>query len=83
LDDRNSTLEQVLKDQNGDTVALVRKDHLFLLNDLQKDERAHFLIKGLLFSMGFHGESAQKDSFFIQVILNRQVSQYWIKRLSD
>lgn len=64
LDDRNSTLEQVLKDQNGDTVALVRKDHLFLLNDLQKDERAHFLIKGLLFSMGFHGESAQKESFF-------------------
>lgn len=64
LDDRNSALEQILKDQKGQSVALVRKDHLYILNDLQKDERAHFLIKGLLFSMGFHGESALTDSFF-------------------
>lgn len=64
LDDRDSAQEQILKDQKGQSVALVRKDHLFILNDLQKDERAHFLIKGLLFSMGFHGESTLTDSFF-------------------
>ena len=64
LDDRDSTQEQILKGQKGQSVALVRKDHLFILSDLQKEERAHLLIKGLLFSMGFHGESPLKDSFF-------------------
>lgn len=64
LDDRDISNEQVLKDEKGQVVALVRNDHLHLLNDLQKDERKHFLIRGLLFSMGFHGESLLPDSFF-------------------
>ncbi len=64
LDKRDSSKEQILKDNNGVSVALVRNDHLFLLNDLSGDERKHFLLKGLLFSMGFHGESKLQDSFF-------------------
>jgi len=64
LDKRDSVREQILKDRKGRTVALVRKDQMILLNDLPKDERRYFLVKGLLFSMGFHGESSSPDSFF-------------------
>jgi len=64
LDDRDSASEQLLKDAKGRQAALVRKDHLFLLNDVARDERNHFLLAGILFSMGFHGESQASDSFF-------------------
>lgn len=64
LDDRNSGTEQILKNKKGDSVALVRKDHLYLLSDLTGDERSYYLLRGLLFSMGFHGESSNPESFF-------------------
>ncbi|PWR75852.1 hypothetical protein DLD82_01960 [Methanospirillum stamsii] len=64
LDDRDSSTEQLLKDKNDNSVGIVRKNHLYLLNDLTGDERNHFLIRGLLFSMGFHGESTLPDSIF-------------------
>ncbi|NLW76042.1 MAG: hypothetical protein GXY18_06400 [Methanomicrobiales archaeon] len=64
LDDRDSATEQLLKDKNENNVGIVRKNHLYLLSDLTGDERKHFLLRGLLFSMGFHGESTLPDSIF-------------------
>lgn len=64
LDNRDSAIEQLMKDKNGNIVGIVRKNHLTLLSDLSGDERKHFLMRGLLFSMGFHGESMDLDSFF-------------------
>lgn len=64
LDDRDSATEQILKDKTGKPVALVRKDHIYLLNDVTGDERNHLLQRSILYSMGFHGESNYPDSFF-------------------
>ena len=64
LDDRDSSTEQLLKDNKDNSVGIVRKNHLYLLDDVTGDERNHFLLRGLLFSMGFHGESSLPDSFF-------------------
>ncbi len=63
-DDRSSEQYQVLHDPSGKPVVLVRKDGAYIQQDLKGNERSHFLLRSLLFSMGFHGESTDKDSFF-------------------
>jgi len=67
LDDRKTDTEQLLKNEKGDIVGIVSKDRLWLQSYLKGDERRYFLLKGLLFSMGFHGESIDKDSFFYKL----------------
>lgn len=63
-DDRSSERDQILKDASGKPVAVVRSDGAYILQDLKGNERTHVLLHSLLFSMGFHGESKEKDSFF-------------------
>ena len=64
IDNRKTDSEKLLKEENGETVGLVSIDHLWLLDTLKNQKRSYFLLKGLLFSMGFHGESQNKNSFF-------------------
>jgi hypothetical protein len=70
LDDRKTDTEQLLKNKKGETVGIVSKDRLWLLSDLKNEERRYFLFRGLLFSMGFHGNSEDKDSFFYESNFN-------------
>ncbi len=63
-DDRNSAQDQIVKDKTGKPIAIVRTDNAYILQDLKGAERAHYLLRCLLFSMGFHGESSDSDSFF-------------------
>lgn len=64
IDDRDSSTEQLFRDAQGKTVGLIRKDQVFLLHDLAGGKREHILLKSILYSMGFHGESSKPDSFF-------------------
>ncbi len=63
IDDRDLKLDTLLK-KNGKTIGIIRKDHLWLSDMTDTNERNYYFLKGILYSMGFHGESSLKDSFF-------------------
>ncbi|HWQ67601.1 MAG TPA: hypothetical protein VN372_12135, partial [Methanospirillum sp.] len=62
--DKRQSSDNLLKNK-GKNVAIVSDTRLILINDITLKDREHFLIRGILWSMGFHGETTKyQDSFF-------------------
>lgn len=52
-------------DEGGSNIGILSSDYLYLWDGLSPDKRDYYIKKGLLWSMGFHGESqSDSDSFF-------------------
>ncbi len=63
-EDRNKDQDHLLKAKSGKLIGMVNQDHLWLSELLSREEYDYYILKGLLFSMGFHGESEDPKSFF-------------------
>ena len=73
--DKKQTTDLVLKSAAGKTIGVVSPDRLVLSDNLSKKERDYYLLKGVLWSMGFHGETTRyPDSFFIKGKMNLNLS---------
>lgn len=82
LDDKDPT-EAVIRSLRGKPVGIVRHDRLILNDDLSSEERRYYLLRGILWSMGFHGESTRyKDSFFTKGKMNQNFSDIDLMVLS-
>jgi hypothetical protein len=63
--DNKKITDILFKNKDGKVIGIVSPDRLILTNTLLPDEREYYLLKGLLWSMGFHGETTRySDSFF-------------------
>ncbi|PWR73904.1 hypothetical protein [Methanospirillum lacunae] len=64
-DKYKSASEELLKDNTGTLVGIIAPGYVYLWDGLEGQERRYYLIKSLLWNLGFHGEtSADTDSFF-------------------
>lgn len=82
LDDKDPT-EVVLRSLRGKAIGIVRHDGLILTDDLSRDERNYYLLRGILWSMGFHGESTRYlDSFFSKGKMNQNFSEIDLQAIS-
>nr|WP_319540714.1 hypothetical protein [uncultured Methanospirillum sp.] len=64
-DDKKKDSDHLIKNQNGELIGIVNDDYVYLLNTLSEDDQKYYILKGLLYSMGFHGTSYKnKESFF-------------------
>ncbi|MBN1165530.1 MAG: hypothetical protein JXA44_00190 [Methanospirillaceae archaeon] len=63
--DKRSSSDKLIRDDDGRLIGMVNLDYLYLRNDLTTEEREHYLQKGILWSLGFHGNTYDiKDSYF-------------------
>lgn len=64
-DDKKKDSDHLIKNQNGELIGIVNDDYIYLLNTLSEEDQRYYILKGLLYSMGFHGTSYKnKESFF-------------------
>lgn len=82
FDDRKET-DHLIKDKNGVLIGIVNQNYLYLLNTLTEDDQKYYILKGLLYSMGFHGTSYKnKESFFYRNEgVNRNLSELDIESI--
>ena len=76
-DDRKSG-EHLIKDTDGKLIGMVGGEYLYLLDTLTPEVRQHYMLYGVLYSMGMHGTTySEPDSFFYQVggIQNKELSE--------
>ncbi len=73
--DKNGSDEFQLKKKNGSVIGTVTQDRMMLVDDLSSKERSYYMLRGILWSMGFHGETTElPDSFFYKGSLNTTFS---------
>lgn len=81
--DKKQTTDLILKSGTENIIGVVSPDRLVLSHDLSKKEREYYLLKGLLWSMGFHGETTRyPDSFFTKGKMNMNFSQIDIESIT-
>jgi len=82
FDDRKDT-DHLMKDKKGVLIGIVNQDYLYLLNTLTEEDQKYYILKGLLYSMGFHGTSYKnKESFFYREEgMNRNLSDLDIESI--
>ena len=73
--DKNGSDEFQLKKKNGSVIGTVTQDRMMLVDSLSSKERSYYMLRGILWSMGFHGETTElSDSFFYKGSMNTTFS---------
>lgn len=82
VENKNST-DKIFRSTVGKEIEIVTSDRLILTDDLTGKERKYYILRGLLWSMGFHGETTRyRDSFFSKGLMNPNFSDIDIQALT-